>query len=201
MWVGCNPGLARGHRFRGFFIAAMAAILVAACSSSREKREETAKGTSPAAGESSGDVMADFEAWANDSKSAKSGGAAASAAASTDAYGGSGDDPGAGSDALDGVIEQFNRKVGTCWKQPFAMPRLATVRLLVRFNPDGTILNVEPRPKAAEVQRYRTEASYMVMIAQTTQALRQCQPYDGIRANFPRLSQLEMTVDPRMFKK
>lgn len=165
-------------------------MLVAACSSDREKRAE-------AAGEETGDVLAAFEAWANDGaeegegSASDSGNSGASAAGVAQSAGGS---------SLDGVIQQFNRKVSACWKQPFGMPRLATVRLLVQFNPDGTVRNVTPRPEPSEAMLYRTKAPYLVMIAQTSRALRKCQPYDGIRQNFDRLSQLEMVVDPRMFR-
>ena len=194
MWVGCNPCPGRGRQFRGWAIAVVAAILIAGCSSSRDKRAEDSEAdeATAAAGEEAGDVLAAFEAWANDSESAEKG--AADGAGTTSAG-----NPG-GNGRLDGVIEQFNRKVSACWKQPFAMPRLATVRLLVQFNPDGTIRDVVPRPEASEALLYRTKAPYLVMIAQTSQALRQCQPYEGIRQNFAKLSQLEMVVDPRMFQ-
>lgn len=189
MWVGFNPCPVRGRRFRGWAVVAMAAILAAGCSSNGDKREDA--GDRRASEDGAGDVLAEFEAWANDSETAEGAGSGPAASA---------ENPSGDGSPSDGVLERFNRKVGTCWKQPFGMPRLATVRLLVQFNPDGTVREVTPRPEAGEAIRYRTEVPYLVMVAQTSRALRQCQPYDSIKANFPKLSQVEMTFDPRNFR-
>lgn len=180
-----------GLGLRHWGVLALAVALIAGCSSRRDERAEAADADGRAASsQESDDVLAAFNAWANDSTGSQTAAGGNSAPASPA--------PDAGS--LDNVLERFNRKVSTCWKQPFGMPRLATVRLLVQFNPNGTVRSVTPSPEAAEAPRYRTEAPYLVMIAQTSQALRQCQPYDGIRQNYAELSQLEMVVDPRMFQ-
>jgi hypothetical protein len=197
MWVGCNPCRVSGLRPRNFAVLALAAALIAGCSSKRDERAEAEADGRTTSGQQSGDVLAAFEAWAHDGQStgnANQDGATGTPGVQASTPQSAADNP------LGGVIAQFNKKVSTCWKQPFGMPRLATVRLLVQFNPDGTVHRVEPRPEASEALRYRTEAPYLVMIAQTSQALRRCQPYEGIRQNFTELSQLEMVVDPRMFQ-
>lgn len=186
MSVGYNLRSLYGHRLCLWSVLTLAAIAATACSSGRDERAEAADAGQKAAASEEGteEVLAAFDAWAQGDKQS----------------GGEQDAGGEGSGRLDGVIDQFNRKVRTCWKQPFGMPRLATVRLLVQFNPDGTVRRVSPRPEASEALSYRTETPYLVMIAQTSRALRQCQPYQVIRQNFAELNQLEMVVDPRMFR-
>lgn len=194
MRVGWKPNSVGGLRFRLWGILALVLVIAAGCSSDGDERveaEATDADRRAAANGEAEEVFAAFDAWAKGEESE---------AGSNDGGTGAGGSPTGAEGSLDGVIEQFNRKVRTCWKQPFGMPRLATVRLLVQFNPDGTVRKVSPRPEAAEAVRYRTEAPYLVMIAQTSRALRQCQPYLSIRQNYAELSQLEMVVDPRMFR-
>jgi hypothetical protein len=158
-----------------------AALIVTACSSKRDRRD--AAPPPPAESAKKSDVVSAFNAWA-----AGEDGAAASKPAAPQP------------DPLEAAIDSFNRKVRSCWQEPFGMPRLATVKLLVRFGPDGSVQEIAPRPDPGQEMLYRTQPPYLVMVAQTSQALRRCQPYESIRDNYPQLEQLEMVIDPRMFR-
>lgn len=163
----------------GLIIAA--ALILGACSHKRDRREASAP---PPQQAKKSDVVSAFNAWASGSPD---GTAAGNPAESRQ-------------DPLQSAIDSFNSKVRSCWQEPFGMPRLATVKLLVRFGPDGSVQDIAPRPDPGQELLYRTQPPYLVMVAQTSQALRRCQPYESIRDNYAQLQQLEMTIDPRMFR-